>query len=587
MAHYRIERTLPNGWRIRLDMVSWDGVFTTTPTALGEVVLTELGALKAEFDSLPYGLMNPMTLEFTIVWDMLPGALRTYLEQGYGSYGGMTRRNTWYLYTDRGTSGATWSLEFAGVEDNVEALELEALPNGMFGYSVELVDIVYFHLKTRTGTDFVGCSGTRSSRQRSLYQVYLIDANSERTQEHELYYVGLDGYMMSVRDLLDAFRNGGATFEAVSHSSISGSFDYSSALRDMMTHAVDFYSVQSTTSVPRQPSAAALGSDSIFILSEIRKGSDLIGGICSAADALGIGNPSTSLYDILRQFAEQSFVRVGYRFEASGSGPTTAIRAIFDVKLITQARDFAKTSGSSDQTLDLDSSLSYSSITVRGDNILKAEVRYETQSDKDATQIVKIQQGARASRSFNFEPILINMPVDIGDQNRDNYWPRFKAPIRQTNQLYYNTLGTSMLGAFIKVHEKTKVTWGSGATDSVTVDSDGMDTPVKAADFKNNTNTQTTYYLQINDAQVNSCISAGVTSGLISVFANEKNAILEAEYPLSANTKVMPDYICGRYTLTGAVTTTFTQLNWSRAIVLSIEVDLMSDTVKHKYMLVK
>jgi hypothetical protein len=590
MAHYRIQRTLPNGWNIRLEFISWDGVFSTTPTDLGEVVLTELGTLSAEFDSLPYGLMNPMTFDFKLIWDNLPAPLQTFLEQGYGTYGGYECRNTWYLFSDRGTSGATWSLEFAGCEDNVEALELEPLENGMFSYSVELVDIAYFWMKTRTGKDmFTSLFITPSSPQSTCWQVYFSSSGlASRRQEFEFFSINASGRFYKLEDVCNAYYSTSPSFVALSHT-YGSQFDYTQTLKSLMTHAVTFYRQDSYTALPRT-ATSIVPNNYLYVIGKIESGSNVIGGVLSPNDQFGLANPNTSSYDVLRQLAEQSFVRIGYRFERTGTGSGTQIRVIFDVKQITQARDYDRTVATPDQTLSLDSSLSYSKVTVRGENILKAETRYETTSDKDATQIVKIQKGARASRSFNFEPLLINMPVDVQDNNDQNTWPRFKAPLKQTNQIYFN-IGDSGMGspnqAFVKVHEKTQVQWGTLVTDKVVVDPDGLKNPVSATDFKTNPTTQTTYYLQINDCQVSGGISGAVTSALITVFANEKNAILEADWIVSQNTKVLPDYICGKYALTGTITTRFTGLNWTRAMPTSIEWDLMADTVKHKYMLVK
>lgn len=591
MAHYRIERTLPSGWRMRLEMVTWDGTFSATPTVLGEVVLTEVGTLKAEFDSLPYGLMNPMSFGFKLVWSLLPAAMQNELEQGAGSYGGYDCRNTWYLYTDRGTAGATWTCEFAGVEDNIEALELEALPKGMYGYNVEAVDIVYFYLKTRTGTDLAGVTPTLSPAQRSCWQVFY-DTTSVpqrwRQQEFEFWSINASGRFALLYQVLDNFRLTSPPFVAFSHASGSG-FDSTQQLKTLFKHAVVWYRPSSYTTTPRN--GTVIDADLLFVLAQIVSNTDnsVIGGMLSSTDEFGLAVAGTSLYDILRSLCEQSGVRVGYRFQVTGSGPTTQVNAIFDVKLITQARDYAKTVATPDATLDLDTALAYSNITVRGDNILKAETRYSTTSDKDATQIVKIQEGARASRSFNFEPMLINMPVDVQDNNNQQEWQRFKAPIRQTNQLYVNpaVFGGGTAYTFVKAHERTKVVWGAGASEYVEVTPTGYVTPTVALDYPRNSTTQADYLLQLNDAQVNGGIGAAITSLMLDVFANEKNAILETEWCISTNNKVLTDYICGKYTLTGNITTEFTMLNWTRAVVTSMEVDFIKDTVKHKYMLIK
>jgi hypothetical protein len=243
-----------------------------------------------------------------------------------------------------------------------------------------------------------------------------------------------------------------------------------------------------------------------------------------------------------------------------------------------------------DDTLSLSDALTYSSITKRGENILKAEVRFETESDKDATDIVKIQRGARASRSMNMEPRLHNIPVHILDNNPDETWPRFKAPIRQTNQLFISgSVYGGLFGAannFIKLHEKTKIIYGAGGSDYVEVDPDGLKNPVKATDFKTNAATQATYFLQLNDCQVNGCISAALCELLLKVFSDENNAIVEVEWPLQVSSKVMPDYIAGKYALTNEAVAKFTAIDWARAMPVSIALDLMQGRVTHRYYMV-
>ena len=520
--------------------------------------------------------------------------MKTYLENGFATYGGINFRNSWFIYTDRGTGGSTWTLEFAGVEDNIEALELERLPNGMFSYGVELVDIVYYYLKSTSSSLWWNIFAPRPFvNQRNVWQILFQGNNQDllrRRQRMEIAELGCTGSFMNLGDLLETPRYLTSQFSGVSHT--TGGFDHTGELKNIMTHAVDFFAPSTTTSLPRNGGSTPLALSSLYVLSEISRGNyggEVIGGVQSDRDQFTVRRGDQSFYDTLRAFCEQSAIRLGYRFEHSGSGPSSQIRVIFDVKTITQSRDYGKTVATPDKSLNLDQAISFSSVVVRGDNILKAETRYETTSDKDATQIVRIKEGARASRSFNFEPILINNPIDIQDNNRDDEWPFFKAPIRQTNQIFTTTV--SIPGAtsddLVKVHEKTKVTWGAGATEYVVVDPDGLKNPVSARDFKNNTRTQITYYLQINDSQVNGSITAAITSALIDVFSNEKNAIIEVEWCISQNTKVLADYICGRYSLSGEIATAFPQINWGRAIPISMEIDFLADKVKHKYMMVK
>jgi len=590
MAHYRIARTMPNGWQVRLDMITYDGAFGDTIVPLPEVVLLEMGELTAEFDSLPYGLMNPATFSFRLIWDQLPsgaGSIQEYIEQGYDETSpGIYTRNTWYLYTDRGTSGATWTLEFAGCEDNVEALELQPLDNGMFSYNVELVDIVYYWLKTKSGYDIFNGIGTLVDSDRSAFQVrFATGSLINKQQVQEFWSINASAKFINIYDVLDAYADsGGAWNTALSHSVISGNFDYGNNLRKVLTHAVDWFPPANLTSLPRNAGSTALTNQELWVVATITPNGQTtpIGGMLVQQDKYGIANANVSAYDVLRELCEQSGIRVGYRFEVSGSGATTAIRAIFDVKRITEGRDHAS---NVDATLSLSSALTYSSITKRGDNILKAEVRFETDSDRDATDIVKVQRGARASRSMNIEPIIHNMPVHIQDNNPDDTWPQFKAPIKQTNQLYVRGSYYSVSpNNFIKVHEKTRINYSS--SQYVEVDPDGLKNPVKATDFRTNSATQATYFLQINDCQVNGCITAALCNLLLTVFSNENNAIVEVEWPLSISSKVMTDYIAGKFELTDEAALKFGNISWDKAMPVSISVDLVGAKATHRYYMV-
>ena len=596
MAHYSIARTMPNGWQVRLDMISYDGAFGDTIVPLPEVVLLEMGALTAEFDSLPYGLMNPATFSFRLVWDQLPDAMRTYLEDAFTEDALLLsgyKRNTWYLYTDRGTSGATWTLEFAGCEDNVEALELQPLDNGFFSYNVELVDIAYYWLKTMNGKQFfneIGLIIAKSLGQvitsgPNAWQIRLNPSNlNNREQVHEFWSVNAEGKFLSIGNLMDTYYNSSSYFaESLTHAA-SGTFDSTNALRNLMNHAVDWYAPASVQSLPRNADSTALTNAQMYALVEITPVGDAtaIGGVMNQQDKYGIANANTTAYDVLRTLCEQSGVRVGYRFTTSGSGSGTAINVVFDVKMVTEGRDHAS---NVDATLSLSSALTYSSITKRGDNILKAEVRFETESDRDATDIVKVQRGARASRSMNIEPLLHNMPVHIQDNNPDDRWPKFKAPIKQTNQLYVR--GSYYSGSpnnFTKIHEKTAIRYST--TQSVVVDPDGLKNPVPATDFKTNSDTQATYFLQINDCQVNGCITAALCNLLLTVFSNENNAIVEVEWPLSVNSKVMTDYIAGKFELTDEAADKFDNIAWDKAMPVSISVDLIGAKATHRYYMV-
>ena len=71
-----------------------------------------------------------------------------------------------------------------------------------------------------------------------------------------------------------------------------------------------------------------------------------------------------------------------------------------------------------DAALSIDMALTLPNIVKRGDNVAKAEVRYETSNSEDSTEIVRLKKGARSSRSMNIEPIIHNVPVFLPDYDR-------------------------------------------------------------------------------------------------------------------------------------------------------------------------
>ena len=183
------------------------------------------------------------------------------------------------------------------------------------------------------------------------------------------------------------------------------------------------------------------------------------------------------------------------------------------------------------------------------------------------------------------------MPVHIDDTNPADVWPLFKAPMKQTNQMYvrgnYYAPPNGNPSNFIKLHEKTAIRYGLAGGESISVNVTSLQYPAGATNFKTNAEKQASYYLKLNDNQVNSSLSAALCTLLLHVFADEDNAIVEVDWSLKQSTKLMPDYIAGKYTLTDGAATEFTTINWAKAMPTSISVDLMQGKVTHRYFMVK
>lgn len=610
---YRISRTLPNGWKIRLDFIPYDvglGSTLNNPISeLDEVCLLELGDHTAEYDAVPYGLCKPHTLKFKLGWSRLPSAVQDALETGYDG----KRTNLWLFYSDRGTNGVTYTLEFAGCEDNVESLELEPLDGGDYAYNVELVDIAYHAMKTTTGEDAVGGKiGTDRIANRTPWQMFM-EYQRGRNQSHEvLGDLFVDNTQAVMEYVLEGM--GVSLINNYVHHTVQITdppsedvADYTSTMRNVFVAALELYgcSTGEPTNVPplrakrtpdySYPNTNANDSVRPLLSTELyltvgaslkQNSSDYVGGIYSKYDNYGWGRKDLSLYDLIRDLCETLGVKASYKFTyyvKTGGLTTDRILVTWYVKRVASSRDWANDVDTTDVSVSLDGALASPKITKRGDNILKSEVRYETSNQEDKTELVRVTAGARASRSMNVEPIVHNIPVFLRDF--DERRGRYEA-FKQTNHIYFKGRGVGQRldgTTVIKVHEDTVYWYGPKATQYVSVSSTASNNPEYQDD-----ESQQKYSVQLAALQAETSMGVALTKFHLKCFSDNNNAIAEVEW---AMTNVgFPEYflptgLAGRHTLTGDVTTTFATLPWAYALPCSIKANYVEGKISIKYYL--
>lgn len=570
MAIYRISRTLPNGWQIRLDLVPYDDNLNGSVTALGDVCLLELGSQTAEFDSLPYGLVKPQTLNFKLAWSMLPSAVQDYIEASVDG----NKCNLWVLYTDRGTSGATWTVEYAGVEDNVEAVQLEPLDDGSYGYNVELVDYVYHAMKTLTGNQvFNGKIGAHRPPENEVFQFLLRDLVGRNQKHISPGRVLADTFSTIMGYVRDAMGTHIKTNYARTAASAIGLFDFNT-LDTLIESAIELYTMN-IDSDPRTISTA-VSSSTAYLTTNISKdsyGGPTIGGLYSLGDNFAWGRRDVTVYDIIRDLCETLGVKASYIFVASTVTGNNKIAATWYVKRIASSLGYNNNVDTTDATLSLNTSLALPTIIKRGDNIAKAEARYETTHQEDATEIVRLKKGARSSRSMNIEPIIHNVPVYLTDY--DDVVGRTEV-YKQTNQVLFKIAN----GSLVKVHETTKFWYGPKANQWVKISSSASDKP----EFQDD-ESQDKYRVQLAAMQAQTSMPAGLCLLHLHAFADENNATCETEWNYVKSTALLPSALCGRHTLTDSVVSIFDTLNWAYALPTSISVDWFASTSKINYYL--
>jgi hypothetical protein len=599
---YRISRTLPNGWQTRLDIlppISNLNDPANTLVELDAVSLLELSSQKNEFDAVPYGMSKTQTLKIKLAWSRLPTDLKTWIQTT-----GTVRPTLFYFYTDRGTNGATWSLEFVGMEDNIEAFELEPLGDGQYAYSIELADFAYMVMKRTTDhvrnpynlSTLVPATGYDPEwvPNNTPWQIYLT-ATRGRNQSGDL-----SGCKLYVTDAYKAMNRVCYNLGAIL-AQATGNYpeqpnvlwDTTNSLRNIFTASLTLYGC-TTDGVDvggkLRRKGSALASTDLKLTTHVNRVASgvetLIGGLFSSADNYAWNAKGASAYDLLRDLCETLGVKVSYRYSIVPANtqtdqPYDTIGLVWDVKRIGSSRDYANNVDTADVTLDMTKALTDAKITVRGENILKSEVRYETSNQEDKTEIVRIANGARASRSMNVEPIVHNIPVFYSDydERRGRY-----GPFRQTNHVYFNGNGAggSPDGSIMKVHEDTLYWYGPGANHYVSVTSTASDNPW---DQREETQQQTG--LQLAAMQAETSMAAALTKLHLKAFSDDNNALVEIEWPVTISSYVLPSGLCGRHNLTGGPADIFTNLSWTRALPVSVEVNWIEGKSQMSYYLLK
>ena len=594
MSIYRYSRELPNGWNVRLDLVPYNETLSGTVVEQPPYGVLNIGEQTSEFDELPFGLQKPQTLKIELDWDGLAPAVRTLLSTARGTNPfGYEGRNTWMLFSDRGTAGATYSLEFCGVEDNVDALELEPCDNG-YVYNAELVDVVYYTMKTHTGYNlFFGYEPEDSTPYREVFDSLETGGGGTDNQTNIMFipsapYYGFrssfEHVMLWVRkvcgnymNLLDGRASAWATLQGTN-------FDTGNDLRNMIETAVEMY--EQDVNAPRK-AGAALTKSTAYLTTHIANTRDsaqaytnILGGLASRGDKLAWGRDDITAWDILKRLAETLGVKLSYSFGYDNTTYTSPTRPFvtvkWNVRRIASPITTSNTFDYQDYTIDLDTALTRPSISIRGNNVLKGEACIEGFNEEDVTEWAYVSKGTEASRSINVEPILNNIPTY---KNRTTSGVGFfRQGYLQTNNVVTKYAASS--DQLLKAHEDTKIYYGPSSTHAISVST------AASAELPQITN-PALYKLTLAERQVRSCLPYALVKFYSTVFAEEDSASIELEYDLRGSVAYLPQSLGARLLFQNGAAYTFTSLPWSRAITTSIVTNWTEGKTKARYYLME
>lgn len=588
MARYRISRTLPTGWKVRLDYIPWNGSLADAVTEIDGVALLEIGDHTCSFDELPYGMTQPQTLKLKLAFNLLPQAMQDALQEGQDSTlppAPVPDRNVFVLYSDRGTNGVTWTTEFVGCEDTIEGFDAVPEAGDVYAYEVELVDVVYHAMKSVDAYYFWYTTGTFPTwyPARPILQSLTV-SEAGRNQFYDVSGYAVSHYWLSetlntyavnvARMLSEHYLRGVPSGNRIANGS---------QLEKLGDSALTLY--RSTyESLPRQQSTA-LASSEVAIIRKVTNGS-FDGGLVSVNDKYSWARKDNTAYDILRDLCESFGVKMSYGIEIGTSGGSPSFT------LSWRPRRVGSPNAGDNHSTAYDAQIGALRMIVRPSarrgesNIGKVEIQWESDFEQDAKQVVLLQTGSRGSRSFNVEPIVHNAPCFLPDED----FPRGRlGPLLQTNQLFFKRTESGQT-TLILCHENTRYKYQpdviGGYVDATTT---AGQQPVVNDDNEGN------YRIQLNSIQTSATMIVALAKLLRHIFANPDNAIAETSYSALKTPEALPSNVGGVHDLsyndnggTGGTSDyagLLTRIKWNQAILTSSTHNFMTGEITAKYFL--
>ena len=576
-----------NGWNHRLDILPPDADLSDAITALDAGIVMEVGPVEKGSDELPIGIMDAPTMSLTLNYSRCPTALQTNLRNKVdgGDY------NAFLFWTDRGTDGGSYTLEFIGTHDNIESTDYDIHESGDYIVTYELIDCLHFVMANTSGaTCFTGKSPQATTRYRSLYEVAYNDGTGvisdwglrSNTPDDNTGYFCLSSWAYCMQQVYEALTlelwsnfcrstNVGATATTIAA-------DFGLDLKEILTSGVIYYGVDNTTTT--RTKGAALDATTAKLITHVYDSDNtLIGGMFSPLDEYGWAQ-ATSVIDLMRDWCESHGVKATYQpaYVADGSGDyikyTWRISAPGDYDNIPTAAP----------TIDLDSATEIHSISEGGSAIAKTEVRYDLNSARyqyDITEYVATNSRSRSSRSWNTEPIVHNVMSYKPFVARSGVGA-YERGIYQTNIIVDNAEGIAC-----KAHESTRVIKSKEAssyqdttfTENMPIALGTRDMSV--ADNKTNNARLAAY---VNTAQM-ACSPAALAEAVLSMFSSPYQTVIEVTYPLTYSANVRPEMFGTKHSLTNGPVDVLTHLIWTRAIITHMSTDFTAGTNTITYLL--
>lgn len=589
-TQYRKEWTAPaTGWRFRLDIVPYDCTLSSTRVVLSgaEANAVEVGAIASSFDSLPYGLKAPDQMTVKLVYSKLPADLKNKLLQKVAYYSSPYvgwAKNTFLYFSDRGTNGATWTLEFVGTPAKIAGTTYTK-ESGSYVTSVELVDAMY---DAMVGMPM---SKIEANAWAGNYHTVLYDVGFPGAVRSDAYHTArvedtgwsTGFFVESWASVFSKIRTN-ITGELIrqtcrtsnsSAAATQNAADAISTMPNLLGNVVDFYECSQT--YPRTIGSALTTSTAKIITRVLEKDTGAtVGGMVSSRDEVSWARYETA-WDWYKDLCESFGAKVAYRPVYNAGGGSPYISYVWYVGSVKGWFDFT-------QSANLDDGLDYPEFVETEDAIAKAEVRTDMFSEGNTTQWIVNSGVMRADKQFTSQVYMHNLPTTIdnvrgGDADQAAF---LSIGLFQTNRVVYEANGQCFL-AHPTLTIKTSPSYSTlyTATDPDTSTDLGAEPPTYTFEQA----TADKYNLWVNAVQKYGGLPYAVAQHVTSTFGTDNLASFKvtlrvADYPsLTLPTGVNTTAVGMIVDLSSSTAASeLTHFAWTSAVVTGVESDLQAGT---------
>lgn len=601
---YRKEWQATSGTRYnyRLDIVPYLANLSSTviPLSGAEANAIEIGAIESSFDKLPYGLQSPAQMTLQLVLSNLPDALKTSLQlkmtTGTYTVGSLTStgniKNTFMLFSDRGTNKGTWTLEFVGTPAKINSQKYKK-EAGAYVTTVELVDSLYDAMVSMPMSDIEGNTWAGN------YHTVLYDVGFPSVARSDAFHTArvedtgwsTGYYVESFVDVMTKIRKN-ITAELVRQTcrtlntnvaAIEESSDVGTNMPDFIGTCAEFY--QCADAYPRTIGTALTKSTAKLVTRVIEKDTgNTVGGMVSSRDEVSWARYETA-WDWYKDLCETFAAKVTYKPVYYAGDGSPYIGYTITVKPIKQQKGVSKLA------MSMDKALEHPEITETEDAVAKAEVRTQLFSEGNVSEWIVNAGVNRADQQFTLQNYLHNLPVTLDDQLYSGGGDRTRADFRsiglfQTNRIVYESGGQCFIA-----HPTVKLytTAASGTTYAAIDPNSLQDLGTLPPNPVLGDGSLQEYNLWVNAVQSYGGLPFAIGRYVTSVLGKDNIATFEADLRVAD----YPTILMGTDALgdvadlsASAVASDIDHLGWSNAVITGVTCDTQAGTATVRFTLV-